>query len=215
MIGQGALKYFILKVDPRKTMLFDPKESIDFNGNTGPFIQYTHARIRSILRKAAERGFKDRHWIRVELQLRDERATAAALELVKLSDIGATVSGILRNYLMFRVPSLDSNKSRWPVALWWEYMLENMEKIKLWVSPGEPYNFDNTEYWFFKQYGQAIAVMDQLHDPFYITDKAKALFPNYNLAPKYQRYLAQFDLKPRDFVDEPNVFDWEQLILEV
>ena len=52
MIGLGALKYFILKVDPRKTMLFDPSESIDFNGNTGPFIQYTHARIQSILRKA-------------------------------------------------------------------------------------------------------------------------------------------------------------------
>ena len=56
MIGLGALKYFIIKVDPKKTMLFNPKESIDFNGNTGPFIQYTHARIRSILRKAAERG---------------------------------------------------------------------------------------------------------------------------------------------------------------
>ena len=56
MIGLGALKYFILKVDPKKTMLFDPKESIDFNGNTGPFIQYTHARIKSILRKAAEKG---------------------------------------------------------------------------------------------------------------------------------------------------------------
>ena len=56
MIGLGALKYFILKVDPRKKMLFDPKESIDFNGNTGPFIQYTHARICSILRKAAEAG---------------------------------------------------------------------------------------------------------------------------------------------------------------
>ncbi len=55
MIGLGALKYFIIKVDPRKKMLFDPKESIDFNGNTGPFIQYTHARIKSILRKAAER----------------------------------------------------------------------------------------------------------------------------------------------------------------
>ncbi len=54
MVGLGALKYFILKVDPKKTMLFDPRESIDFNGNTGPFIQYTHARIRSILRKAAE-----------------------------------------------------------------------------------------------------------------------------------------------------------------
>ena len=55
-VGLGALKYFILKVDPRKTMLFDPRESIDFNGNTGPFIQYTHARIRSVLRKAAEAG---------------------------------------------------------------------------------------------------------------------------------------------------------------
>lgn len=56
MVGLGALKYFILKVDPKKTMLFDPRESIDFNGNTGPFIQYTHARIRSILRKASEAG---------------------------------------------------------------------------------------------------------------------------------------------------------------
>ena len=53
MIGLGALKYFIIKVDPKKTMLFNPEESIDFNGNTGPFIQYTHARICSILRKAS------------------------------------------------------------------------------------------------------------------------------------------------------------------
>ncbi len=58
MLGLGALKYFIIKVDPKKTMLFDPKESIDFNGNTGPFIQYTHARIKSILRRAAAEGFE-------------------------------------------------------------------------------------------------------------------------------------------------------------
>ena len=56
MIGLGALKYFILKVDPKKNMMFNPKESIDFNGNTGPFIQYTHARICSVLRKAKESG---------------------------------------------------------------------------------------------------------------------------------------------------------------
>jgi len=56
MIGLGALKYFILKVDPKKNMLFNPEESIDFNGNTGPFLQYTHARIRSLLRKAADNG---------------------------------------------------------------------------------------------------------------------------------------------------------------
>ena len=61
MLSLGALKYFIIKVDPKKTMLFDPKESIDFNGNTGPFIQYTYARIRSILRKAADMGLDYRH----------------------------------------------------------------------------------------------------------------------------------------------------------
>jgi arginyl-tRNA synthetase len=57
LVGLGSLKYFILKVDPRKNMTFNPKESIDFNGNTGSFIQYTYARIRSVLRKAAEQGF--------------------------------------------------------------------------------------------------------------------------------------------------------------
>ncbi len=56
-VGLGALKYFLLKVDPRKNITFNPKESIDFNGNTGPFIQYTYARIRSVLRKATESGF--------------------------------------------------------------------------------------------------------------------------------------------------------------
>ena len=56
IVGMGALKYFILKVDARKNMLFNPEESIDFNGNTGPFIQYTYARIRSVLRRAAEQG---------------------------------------------------------------------------------------------------------------------------------------------------------------
>jgi arginyl-tRNA synthetase len=54
MIAMGALKYFILKVDPRKNMMFNPTESIDFNGHTGPFIQYTYARIKSVLRKAGE-----------------------------------------------------------------------------------------------------------------------------------------------------------------
>ncbi len=57
-ISLGALKYFILKVDPRKNMLFNPAESIDFNGNTGPFVQYTYARIKSVLRKAEKNGFK-------------------------------------------------------------------------------------------------------------------------------------------------------------
>jgi arginyl-tRNA synthetase len=58
VVGLGALKYFILKVDPRKNMLFNPEESIDFNGNTGPFIQYTYARIQSVLRKAGDEAMR-------------------------------------------------------------------------------------------------------------------------------------------------------------
>jgi arginyl-tRNA synthetase len=85
MVGLGALKYFILKVDPKKTMLFDPRESIDFNGNTGPFIQYTHARICSVLRKANEAGITTEGYTSAEL-LGEE------IELIKaLSEYPATV----------------------------------------------------------------------------------------------------------------------------
>ena len=73
MIGLGALKYFILKVDPKKKMLFNPKESIDFNGNTGPFIQYTHARICSILRKAADQQLEAALNPAVELSAKEIR----------------------------------------------------------------------------------------------------------------------------------------------
>ncbi len=72
MVGLGALKYFILKVDPRKNMTFNPKESIDFNGNTGPFIQYTHARIKSVLRKATDLGIDYKAEIDKELQISEK-----------------------------------------------------------------------------------------------------------------------------------------------
>ena len=86
MVGLGALKYFILKVDPKKTMLFDPRESIDFNGNTGPFIQYTHARICSVLRKAGEAG------IAYANDHADVPLVAEEIELIKtLDEFPATV----------------------------------------------------------------------------------------------------------------------------
>ncbi|MDP3441444.1 MAG: DALR anticodon-binding domain-containing protein, partial [Ignavibacteria bacterium] len=71
-IGLGALKYFILKVDPKKTILFNPAESIDFSGNTGPFIQYTHARIQSILRKAVDSGIDILQEIKLPEQLMEK-----------------------------------------------------------------------------------------------------------------------------------------------
>ncbi len=93
MVGLGALKYFILKVDPKKTMLFNPRESIDFNGNTGPFIQYTHARIRSMLRKAAESGIELRGSVSAAEYLPEEIA------LVKtLTDYPATVAAAGENF---------------------------------------------------------------------------------------------------------------------
>ena len=82
MIGLGALKYFIIKVDPKKTMLFDPKESIDFNGNTGPFIQYTHARIKSILRKAASTGIS----YGISDVAEDTPLSAKEIRIIKLLD---------------------------------------------------------------------------------------------------------------------------------
>ncbi len=79
MVGLGALKYFILKVDPKKNMTFNPKESIDFNGNTGPFIQYTHARIKSVLRKAAEQDIITEVPVTENLPLSDKEGNLVQL----------------------------------------------------------------------------------------------------------------------------------------
>ena len=94
MLALGALKYFILKVDPTKNMLFNPAESIDFNGNTGPFIQYTHARIRSIVRKAAEQGVQPERELAAPVALTDkERAVVKCLH-----DLPSTVASAAANY---------------------------------------------------------------------------------------------------------------------
>ena len=91
-VGLGALKYFLLKVDPRKNMTFNPKESIDFNGNTGPFIQYTYARIRSVLRKATEAGFEAADYSNV---VPNEREIAL---IQRLGDFPGVVAEAGRSY---------------------------------------------------------------------------------------------------------------------
>lgn len=79
IVGMGALKYFILKVDPKKNMTFNPKESIDFNGNTGPFIQYTYARIQSVIRKANEQGLSIPDALSAEIELTTKEETLIQL----------------------------------------------------------------------------------------------------------------------------------------
>ena len=110
--GMGALKYFILKVDPRKNMLFNPKESIDFNGNTGPFIQYTHARICSVLRKAKESGFEIPSSLDVNLEVSEVEANliqALANFPVVIRQAGAEYSpALIANYVYDLVKSYNS-----------------------------------------------------------------------------------------------------------
>ena len=94
IVGMGALKYFILKVDARKNMLFNPEESIDFNGNTGPFIQYTYARIRSIMRRAQAEGIALPAALDADTEL-----NAKEIELVqKMNDFGVAVADAGNNY---------------------------------------------------------------------------------------------------------------------
>ena len=94
VVGLGALKYFILKVDARKNMLFNPEESIDFNGNTGPFIQYTYARIRSILRKAEVEGITIPASLEANMPLNEKE-----IELIqKIGEFGAAVEQAGKDY---------------------------------------------------------------------------------------------------------------------
>ena len=94
IVGLGALKYFILKVDARKNMLFNPEESIDFNGNTGPFIQYTYARIRSILRKAEAEGITLPTALADNMPLNDKEKDLVQ----KMNDFGAAVEQAGKDY---------------------------------------------------------------------------------------------------------------------
>ena len=99
-VGLGALKYFLLKVDPRKNMMFNPKESIDFNGNTGPFIQYTYARMRSVLRNAAEKGMAIGDYSAVEPNEREISLIQALAEFPQVvAEAGRTFSpALIANY---------------------------------------------------------------------------------------------------------------------
>ena len=94
IVGLGALKYFILKVDARKNMLFNPEESIDFNGNTGPFIQYTYARIRSILRKAEAQGITIPASLPAGMPLVEKEIAL----IQKISEYGAAVAQAGKDY---------------------------------------------------------------------------------------------------------------------
>ena len=133
MIALGALKYFILKVDPKKNMLFNPEESIDFNGNTGPFIQYTYARIRSVLRKAADRGIEINSTLSSGLQIGTKE-----LELIKaisqfpvaVKEAGDNYSpALIANYIYELVKEFNQFYHEFPIIIEEDAAIRNLRLV--------------------------------------------------------------------------------------
>lgn len=141
--------------------------------------------------KAAERGFgSEKHWIRVELQLRKDRAMEAFKLLFQQETIGLVASGIIRNYCVFVTPAPgDSNKWRWPIADYWQRVLDGMEKLRVWRAPGEEYNFSKTEDHLIQQYGQILQVCAALHRDHLQDLLRRAEHEHPQLKPKYQAVL--------------------------
>lgn len=140
--------------------------------------------------KAAERGYRlEKHWIRVELQLRQGRAYEAFKLLFQRESIGIVASGVLRNYCMFVTPTSDSNRARWPIAEYWQRVLDGMEKLRVWYAPGEAYNFSKTENHLIHQYGQIIQVLDQIYPEGLEPLLSRSRNAHPVLKPKYQAVI--------------------------
>lgn len=150
----------------KSMIIWSDDQKIDVQGLTVSVGSKSSDVLIRIYDKAAEREFgSERHWVRCEIQLRHDRCIAAAAEILKHQHVGRTAAGILRNYLMFRDPgnSQDTNPSRWPVADYWDKVLMDMERVRLWISPGEPYNFSKTELHMLKQYGQVLITVQEIN----------------------------------------------------
>ena len=129
-IGMGALKYFLLKVDPKKKMMFNPEESIDFQGNTGPFIQYTHARIKSILRNASSIDFVNVDSSKISLHKAEKELIFLAFQYAEvIKDAGREMSpGVICNYVYEVAKSFSSFYHECPIL---KESNEEQKKLRL------------------------------------------------------------------------------------
>lgn len=168
-------------------------------GSAGTSLYYGSPQSKIRLRiydKAAERGFEDQHWIRVELQLRDGNADSAVQYLCTGMAISTVFTGVLRNYIQFRVPNdLDSNKSRWPLADYWSKFLVGAAPLTLWVKPGVEYNLFNLQRFVIEQAGNAISCYVAIYGFAGLADRLSEFKPMSKLPAKYQLLL---DLAARE-----------------
>lgn len=178
-------RYYVSKSKYSQIIWSDDQEE-DIQGLTVQIGSKASPVMIRIYDKAAERGYDhSKHWIRVELQLRQDRANEAFRRLYQKESIGKVTAGIIRNYLTFRIPSADSNKSRWPIAPYWDNVLLHMDKISVWVAPGEPYNFTKSENHMVDQYGQFLQAFALIHGSIApLLDRSRQA--HRNLKPKYR-----------------------------
>lgn len=162
-------------------------------GSTGTTIYHgsPQSKIRfRIYDKALERGLLDgTHWVRLEMQLRDKNATAMINEILTDLNVGRCFLGVLRNYLTYRVPTEDSNRSRWPIADYWQQLIDGVSIVRLWTSPGVDYNIFRLQRFLVDQCGAAILTW---HDLYGVEDLLTQIkFKAPKIAPKYQKLLSE------------------------
>lgn len=129
--------------------------------------------------KGSEREFTDRHWIRCEIQLRNDRAQLALQHIFDKS-IGTVFASILSKYIRFVDPISDDNRSRWPTSDWYTVLISEAEDIDIVLHPGIEYNFSRTQYHFFAQYGQVINTLVQTHGAVNMIEHAQKCYPVKN-----------------------------------
>ena len=161
-------------------------------GSTGTTIYHgsPQSKIRfRIYDKALERGLLDgTHWVRLEMQLRDNNAAAMIREILSDLDVGRSFLGVLRNYLTYRVPNGDSNRSRWPIADYWQKLIDGVSIVRLWSAPGVDYNIFRLQRFLVDQCGAAILTW---HDLYGVEDLLSLIkFKAPKIAPKYQKLLS-------------------------
>lgn len=163
---------------------------IEYNSDGGICLWFgsPQSKIRCrIYDKAAERGIQDQHWLRVELQLRDGNADSAVRYIHSGMTINTVFTGVLRNYLQFRVPSeQDTNKSRWPIAEYWAQFLDNAVPLTLWVKPGSEYNLSHLQRFVIEQAGNAISCFVTIYGFAGLSDYLDQFKPRHKLPAKYQ-----------------------------
>lgn len=164
----------------------------------------SNTRLR-IYDKASERGCQDdTHWIRVELELKSTSAHGCLEKLVSM-DTGVLFRGILKNYITYRTPSSDTNRSRWPVAPYWEELLDGVEAVHVWSYPGVEYNVFRLTKYLVHQAGPSILCFSDIIGLDQLLSEIKCR--HQRLSPKYMKLISEYNLLKSSSTSDLEVYE--------